>query len=205
MNNPIRFCLVVVFTLMNIVCGASQEWKKSVDKNGILVFTRPNKVTKIHDTRSVMEVNCTFEKMLQTLMNFEKFPEWVPQCYSNTIVKKYSDSEFVYYSIIHVPYIKNRDLVVHFKLRKINANLWIIDVKNDNGQVPIDKRYERIPYYVGRYYLSSKEKGKILIVLESALDPGGRLPDFLVNIAITDNPYNMFKNLRKILQNEYGK
>jgi hypothetical protein len=195
-----KYCLVFIFLFGGHFFGMSQEWKKSVDKNGIIVYTRPNKITNILDTKAAMEVNCSFEKMLQTLMNFEKFPEWVPQCLSNKIVRKYSDSEFIYYSIIRVPYLKNRDMVVHFKLRKINTALWIIDVKNDDNHVPLDKRYERIPYYIGRYYLSSKEKGKTSIVLESALDPGVKLPDFLINMAITDNPYNMFKNLKKILQ-----
>lgn len=193
-NKIVGLLLCILF----ISSTYAQVWKKALDKNGIQVYTKPGK-QGIDDTKTIMETTGNANKVVAALFNFAQYPKWVPYCTKNSIIKKISDSEFVYHAFLQIPFVKNRDLVIHIKKRNIHADMIILELNNDTS-IPEETDYTRMPFYYGKYTIINKGKDQVYVELENSYDPGGTVPTFLVNLGLTKSPYDMFANLKKMIQ-----
>lgn len=193
----LTFFLLSFFILTSLHSEA-QGWKKALDKNGIQVYTKPGK-QRIDDTKTVMETSGSVDKVVNALFTFNQYPLWVPYCSKNVVVKKISDSEFVYHAFLEIPYVKNRDLVIHIKKKTIHPGMVILELNHDLS-VPLEQDYIRMPFYYGKYSIIEKSKGTVYVELENSYDPGGKVPTFLINMGLTSSPYDMFTHLKKMIQ-----
>ncbi len=178
----------------------AQEWEKNADKKGIQVYTRLVKGNKLKDTKSVMTIHCSMDRFLKAQLDFPNYPTWVPKCSSAMLLKKISDSECVYRCILKIPMIQNRDLVVHLRLKRIDKDNCIIELKGVPDFIPKDEDYIRMPRLVSSWTAKNLGGNKLHLVQVNSYDPGGKLPDFLINMAATTTPFESFENLRNILE-----
>ncbi|MBP7477944.1 MAG: hypothetical protein KA797_05425 [Chitinophagales bacterium] len=191
--------MLIVFLISSYSIHAD-EWEKNVDKKGIQVYTRLVKGNNLKDTKSVMTIQSSMDRFLKSQFDFPNYPTWVPKCSAAMLLKKMSDSECIYRCILKIPMVQNRDLVVHLKLRRIDKDNCIIELKGVPDFIPRDKDYIRMPRLVSSWIVKNIGGNKLHLVQVNSYDPGGKLPDFLINMAATTTPFESFENLRTILE-----
>lgn len=182
-------------TTSNII--AQDNWELKKEKNGIKVYTKKVEGTKLKASKVEMEVSSSIAKILTVLTDVSKYTEWNPKTIESKVLKKVNDREFYYRNVIKAPMVTNRDLIVHAKVIKKSDDYYIVTMKGVPDFAPEVDGLVRMRKYTGDYHIKRQKNGNIHIMLEYAADPAGKIPDFLVNSAAVDVPYEIFTNLKE--------
>ena len=69
--------------------------------------------------------------------------------------------------------------------------------------IPKDKDYIRMPRFSGYWTISNIGNNKLHLVQVNSYDPGGKLPDFVINMGATSTPFESFENLKNLFEKRY--
>lgn len=189
------YSLVLFLSIPSL--NAQKDWELKKEKNGIKVYTKTTEGSKLKASKVEMEVKTTISKILAVLTDVSKYTEWNPKTIESTVLKKVNDKEFYYRNVIKAPMVSNRDLIVHTKVIKKSDDYYIVRMKGVPDFAPEEKGLVIMTDYVGDYYIKRQKNGSIHLLLEYSADPAGKIPDFLVNSAAVDVPFEIFTNLRE--------
>jgi hypothetical protein len=174
------------------------QWVYEREKKGIKVFTKKNKWSKLRDCRATMTVSITPEQMLKVLTDFEHY-DWMPRCKKSRVVARLSDSEFIVYQVYTAPWpVKDRDCVIHYKIDRDPKNGSILITEaSEPKYVRESSEYVRIEQLVATWKLIPDGNGGTQVVNEYSTNPGGNIPDWLVNTQSVESPLATFENLQQ--------
>jgi hypothetical protein len=141
-------------------------------------------------------------QLVAVILDLDACDEWVYKSKSNILLKRVSPSELYYYSEVEVPWpAQNRDFIAHLIVKQNSKNKIVtVDAPCDPDMVPKKKDIVRIPKSSGRWTLIPGGKNLVHIEYELAVDPGGNIPAWLVNMFATKGPLETFKKLKLQVQ-----
>jgi len=181
---------------------SSDDWNLKNDKDGVKVYFK--KTADVHEIKLVTSLQTSLAGLVQLLSEVEHYPLWGYKVLDAKLLKKVSDTEMYYYSKLDFPWpLNDRDVIMHTHLeqdpvtKKIIArsvavpdylpeNKDVIRIRNAHTQWTLLPGTGGWPYI--EYYIYS--------------DPGGNLPDWLVNMAIDVGPRETIKGIRTMLQQD---
>lgn len=172
-------------------------WIYERDKKGIKIFTKKSKWSKLRDCRATMTVAVKPEQMLKILTDFDNYKTWMPRCRKSSVVARLSANEFIVHMVFNGTWpVKDRDCVVRIKVEK-DPHTGIITVTETSEPKYIREESDvvRIQQLVSVWKLSPKGAGTE-VENEYSSNPGGNIPDWLVNTQSVDNPMSTFENLQ---------
>lgn len=195
--NMFKILSLSIITFSFSLSTAQANWTLQKDKDDIKVYTKTKEGQKLKASKAEMLVNASVERILEVLSDIPNYVNWTPKTESAKMLKKIDNNNFYYYTTIKAPLVKNRDLVVKVNVKK-NGNITTVAMVGVPNFIAENDKYVRMPSYSGVYSLTKISDKQTKIVLEYAADPGGGLPDWLVNTASVDVPYDIFSKLRTI-------
>ena len=175
-----------------------EGWVYERDKKGIKIFTRKSKWGKLRDCKATMEVATTPDQMLKVLTDFNNYKTWMPRCRKSGVVARLNDNEFIVHMVFNGTWpVKDRDCVVRIRIDK-NSKTGIITITETSEPKYIREEADvvRIQQLVSIWTLVPKDGGTE-VTNEYSSNPGGNIPDWLVNTQSVDNPYSTFENLQE--------
>ncbi len=178
--------------------GQIDGWVYERDKKGIKIFTRKSKWGKLRDCRATMTVAITPEQMLKVLTDFDSYKSWMPRCRKSSVVARMGDNEFIVHMVFNGTWpVKDRDCVVRVKYEK-DPHTGIITITETSEPKYIREESDivRIQQLVSVWKLAPKNGGTE-VTNEYSSNPGGNIPDWLVNTQSVDNPMSTFENLQE--------
>lgn len=185
-----------MFTFFQV--NAQENWKLQKDKNGIKVYTKNHGMSSLKASKAEMTMETSVERVSEVLRDIPNYVNWTPKTETAKMLEVNSDNDFYYYSVIKAPMVSNRDLVAHVQIGETIDDVTIINMKGVANHIPEKEDLVRMPQYNGKYILKDLGDGTMHITLEYSSDPGGKLPDWLVNTAAVDVPYDIFTNLKTL-------
>lgn len=197
----IRTFLLLTLAILSLASFKKQqdgnEWVYEQSKKGIKVFTKKSKWGHLRDARAVMQVAKTPEEMLKMLTDFNNYHTWMPRCSKSRLVARLSDSEFIVHLHFEAPWpVKDRDCVVRVKVTKDNSGAITITQTSEPKYLKAENDVVRIEQLVSTWKLIPRNGGTE-IVNEYASNPGGNIPDWMVNTESVDQPMQTFENLQQ--------
>lgn len=197
-----QYLLVVMSILMLTSLKTPQQaqidgWVYERDKKGIKIFTKKSKWGKLRDCRATMMVSVTPDQMLKILTDFDSYKTWMPRCRKSSMVARLSANEFIVHMVFNGTWpVKDRDCVVRIKVEK-DPRTGIITITETSEPKYIREESDavRIQQLVSTWKLTPKNGGTE-VVNEYSSNPGGNIPDWLVNTQSVDNPMSTFENLQ---------
>jgi hypothetical protein len=174
-------------------------WKLKKGKDGIKVYSRSSKYSKFNEIKAEFSIKTSLFKFFSVMADIEKYPLWVYGTKSAVVMKRLNEGEVIYYSEINAPWpVSNRDFYSKIKIsldtikRAITINSYSIpDFK------PVKNGIIRIPYSTADWTVSAVDNSTLNVVYKVAIDPGGKLPAWLVNMFATSGPIESFTKLRE--------
>jgi hypothetical protein len=194
----------VLYTLFLICClhpvMGQSIWQLQKDAHGIKVYTAESPETSVKRIRVETEFNKPMEKITSIIMNTSGYKHWVYGCIESSLISQISDSVVIYRHVTEVPWpFEDRDLASQFTKTK-NKTTGVVSIfsvlKKD---YPEQEGFVRVTYSTASWVLTPQKNGTIQAVYNLAFDPGGNIPAWLVNLFITEGPYETFINLQKLL------
>lgn len=144
-----------------------------------------------------MTIHATADEVIRLITDVNQYPKWLPRCKSARIVAHINPNEFLVYICYDLPWpVADRDCVSRMKItREANGTTTITStcepkyIKEENGVV-------RVTQMVGKWKITPRANG-VEVMNEYSSDPGGSLPDWLINSHSVDNPYEMFSIIQE--------
>ena len=196
------FFFSLFMMLAAVSASAQNDWKLSVDKEGVKIYTSIVPESKIKAIKVECDLNTTSAQLVAVVMDINSATDWVYHVKSAKLIKQVSPSELYYYSEVSLPWpAANRDFVAHLTVSKDAATKVItIDGPAVPGYVPVKKGIVRIDNSFGKWVITPLGANQVHVQYSIHVDPGGSLPAWLVNIFATDAPLKIFENLKVQLQ-----
>lgn len=189
--------------------GLAQSWEKVDEDDGITVWQRSVPGTSLVEFRGRGLVKDNIRKILAVLSDHDRKTEWMHQCAESRLVQAFEPKRLILYNRTGSPYpfISDRDVVVEAQVqfwadkKQIRIDAWNVE----HPRVPERSGAVRMPKLLLSWVLVQKDDDSTEVTYEVQADPGGSLPNWLVNLASKSLPLHSIRNLRKQVKKDYSK
>ena len=208
--NKLVFILTLIVALafpeqvFSQVEGIDYQWKKTVGKKGIQVFSSKVPNSKFRAVRAQMMIKGDVKSLVALLEDRENCSSWASVCKELSLLKKINRDEYLVYVLNAAIFpIARRDLVA-----KIT---WFRNAKT--GRLTMDgqavKDFQNLPKKTGvvritdariQWHFTPKNDGYVLVESYVHIDPNGNVPPWIVNYMSRATPFRSMKKIRKIVQ-----
>ncbi|MGZ3429963.1 MAG: START domain-containing protein [Polyangia bacterium] len=179
---------------------ADGDWQFVKKSDGIVVERRVVAGSNLKEFRGRAVVQAPVAAILAVFSDVPRATEWMDSCNGSRVVDDTSDREKVVYNRTHAPWpVSDRDAVLHNVVhfdegeRRVELQFWSVQ----SDQAPPVKGVVRMPFLRGHWMLWPSADGtSTRVEYQVHANPGGALPDWLVNYASRDLPFKTIEGLR---------
>lgn len=196
--------LIIFLALATTISGNSQEWSLAKEKENIKVFTRKTEGKKIKELKIESRVKASLNSLVAILEDIETHPDWVFKCSSSFYVDKPSDDKFTYYVSVDFPFpATDRDMVIYYEREQDPVTKEVVTISTSaSDKSPSVDKYIRITEFDSKYILTPQEDGWVDIVYFLESDPAGKIPAWMINLAIAKGPTETMKRMFEEMKKE---
>lgn len=185
-----------------LLCSSTtfaQSWTTAKNKNGVKVETRFIKGWNLKEFRATTTVQTTLSKAVNAYVDPAQRKKFMTNAEVSNL-KVISPDHFICYYRGYAPWpAADRDDISRSKVYRSNQQVKITS-ESLPDYIPNKDGVIRIPRSKGFWLFKDLGNGNVQITQQSVADLGGSIPDWLVNSAIVDAPFNMLSGMRKILE-----
>lgn len=182
-------------------CQPSSHWQFEGDDNGITIYSRDHRDGLV-EIRARMFAPTSYAAFLSLLEDTDNVPNWIDNVSHSRVVHQISSHENIVYTQFAAPWpAKDRDMVTYSKytLDEIGFTLEIEDAPA--ASFAEQPGYIRITAVKATWTLQKLTNGMTLIEYTAFANPGGALPNWLVNKLAKESARNTFAGLKSQLPN----
>ncbi len=197
-RNYFLLSLVLLFSVP--LFGAENDWYLEKEEDNIEVFVTKTKGSAVKSFRGVVSVESSLKSVLSVISDASSYPRWLHNCKRATTIKRVGDNEIFNHIVTDMPWpVVDRDSIVH-SIKTQNDSTNQVTIKFIAKPEMLDKlpKTVRITDMQGLWELTPLENNKLKILYQVSVDPGGRIPKWLVNSMVVDIPFHTLNNLRRI-------
>ena len=199
----IRFVLLLVSLIFLSEFSVAQDWSLAKDKNGIKVYTRKIEGWGIKEYKVTTTIKTSLSKMLTTLKDVPARNHWVNSILEAREMTQPNKDIGWMYNRIDAPWpVSDRDNIIQFAFSYPAAKTARIDMKviQEHKDAPVYSGIVRITKLKGHWTFKDKGNGYIEVKEQVVANPGGSLPDWVVNWGVVDVPYKSMYNLKNYIE-----
>jgi hypothetical protein len=174
-------------------------WQHVDEDDGIQLWEHQIPGQLIPGFRGQVHIDVGLAPIISAIEDYRAHPKWMHRCAESTVLKQLNELESVMYNRTDSPWpVADRDVVV--RTRKDvspDGNTVLMSFKNVSDPLkPQVKGVVRLPKLIGHYKLTRVGPNKTLVEYQVEADPGGSLPDWIVERVAKDMPYQTLSHLR---------
>ncbi|MEM6317123.1 MAG: START domain-containing protein [Bacteroidota bacterium] len=180
----------------------AQEWELTKKSETIQVFTRKIADYDTKEYKAVTTVKTDVATLNELLRNHDNLKNWFVRCPVSERLEKVSDDEFYVYFLNDAPWpVADRDNITHMRFERLADSTQFVFLKGVPNYLPINSGIVRIPKMEAHWEFKPLGNGHIQVTQQVKADLGGKVPTWLINMAIVEAPFQTMENLRKQLKN----
>ena len=194
-----------IFTLLSIQSLEGQEdnsegWEFVREKDNVKVYRK--EVGDRTAFRGIGIIEGTPEKLVGIIHNPKRWKFWIDDLDEGKLLEKKSDFHFVFLQEIDAMWpVKNREIVFESILSRVGPSQILLEMKSVNHPKAPTNSNVRAKVSFTRYRIDPLEGNRMQVTFENLSDPGGRIPDFMVDWASKSFPVSIIEGLRKEMLN----
>ncbi|MDW1657623.1 START domain-containing protein [Vibrio sp. Vb2658] len=179
--------------------SANENWQFESDKNGITIYSREHSDGLV-EIRARMFTPTSYGAFLTLLEDSDNIPNWIDNASHSRVLNQISATENIVYTQFKAPWpAKNRDMVTYSKYW-VDELGFTIEIKSAPDSYLAEKNgYVRIRSVDATWELQKLTNDTTLVEYKAFADPGGLLPNWLINKLSKESAWATFSNLRKEL------
>ncbi|AGV19191.1 MULTISPECIES: START domain-containing protein [Vibrio] len=179
--------------------SANENWQFESDKNGITIYSREHSDGLV-EIRARMFTPTSYGAFLTLLEDSDNIPNWIDNASHSRVLNQISATENIVYTQFKAPWpAKNRDMVTYSKYW-VDELGFTIEIKSaPDSYLAEQNGYVRIRSVDATWELQKLTNDTTLVEYKAFADPGGLLPNWLINKLSKESAWATFSNLRKEL------
>lgn len=182
------------------ISTSGAAWELQRNDEQAMAYSRLDKATGLQVCRVETVMKASLNALVAMQRDAARIPQWMDGVKSSRIVQE-ADDYYITHTLVPSPWpVKDRDSVVRSDIRQQEDGSVLIEFASVEGVVPLQKNYERVQNVKGCWCFTPLQDGKTRVEYEVMVDPGGKLPAWLVNRFALDVPYNSIKQMHKLVR-----
>lgn len=175
-------------------------WETVRTDKGITVLRRTVMGTQLHEFQGTGVIEAPISQVMAVLQDTEHRREWMAESKEQRTVQQVNTKMVILYNRLAAPWpVKDRDSVMRavtlFDTQNKMVRVEIASTTHPDAP-PIDGAV-RMPFMVAHWYLWPQEGGKwTKAEYQVHADPGGSLPDWLINMVSKKIPHDTISALQ---------
>ncbi len=176
-------------------------WQWVRGDNGVAVHRRTVAGSPLHEFRGVGTIYAPIAAVLGVLNDTEHRLEWMKEAAAQILVQQVDDSTVIFYSRTKAPWpVSDRDAVLRatttFDTQKNVVRIEIDAIEHPAW--PPQKGVVRMPALRGHWYFWPEKGGEYTKAeYQVHANPGGSLPDWIINMVSKSIPHSTIVHLRE--------
>lgn len=173
------------------------QWKLAKDQSGVKVHTRLLEGSSIKEFKATTTVKSAMYKLVNLIDKVADYPDWQANIVSAKVIKQVNENEFYAHYTTDVPWpLTDRDLVVYSKKTIDSTGVVTYEIKGAPHFITTKTGFVRIKDSKGKWQFTPMKNGEIAVLHQFVGDPGGSIPDWLVNMFVVSGPHKTLMNLK---------
>ena len=190
--------LLIVFLFSYPEGPTDSNWVLEKSKNDIKVYTRSYANSEIQEFKAISLTTRSLGLLENLINNVEDYPEWQLNISSANILKQLDKNDLYVWYVIKLPWpFTNRDMIAHMTKSVSEGGIITYHITNAPDYIKEKENLIRIKNAEGKWRFTPMPNGEIEIYYQFYADPGGNLPEWVINMFIVDAPYQTFLNLHQ--------
>lgn len=177
-------------------------WKLARREAGIEVYTRAVAGSDVKAFKGEGLVAAPVERIRALLRDGDRLHEWFPNTPTSKLIAVEGETR-LQHTVMATPWpVSDRDNVLRSVTRKDQATGTVdIQLTAAPDAYPIQKDLHRVTKANGSWRLEPRGPQETWVVFAMHLEPGGGIPDWIVNARVVATPFEALSNLRSALKN----
>jgi hypothetical protein len=185
--------------------GKSGVWQIIKQDQGITVERRFVEGSPLVEFKSHGVIDASVMEILAVISDTKNHPKWVANSIETRILQRTGDSGYIYYSAIKAPWpVADRDFVSKARVI-VNEKEKSVTIKTyevNHPAAPTNTGRVRMPFIRVTWHLQTikgTQGKKTYLTFQVHANPGGLLPNWVINLASKGVPLKSIINLRRRL------
>lgn len=194
--------LVVVLLISFSTGSDASGWKILKDGNGIQLCVRSVPGSQVKEFMAVAVIDSSLSACVSLLEDTPNYTQWNHKCIEAKLLHRKNDYERITYMATRSPWpVENRDIAVKSVLTQDKKTGKVtIELKGLPDYIPGKEGRVRMSSLTGYYIFEPLGNGKVRATYRLHNEPGGSVPESLVNGTVKDIVYNTLWNMRNYVQ-----
>ncbi|MBI4646130.1 MAG: hypothetical protein HY738_05895 [Bacteroidia bacterium] len=194
---------LIGFTCIFFTGSGEKNWKLRKNENGIKVYTRDIENSNQKELKAYTTINSSLSTLVDVILDIPACTTWVYSCSKSLILKKINEQELIYYSLLDIPWpAEDRDMVLHLKVSQ-DKKTKIVTFKtmSRNDILKENPGIVRMKNVTLAWRLKPLSSGSIEAQYYLKSDPGGIVPDWMLEFFMVTGPYESMLNIKEMIKN----
>ncbi len=198
-----KYTIIVSFLICFFGMAEAQnagEWALKNEKEGVKVYYR--KTSDVYELKLVTSIQSSVSGLIKLLSEVEHYPQWGYKVAESALLYQTSRTESVYYSKLDFPWpLDDRDIVMrnHVVQDPVSGKVTATSISVPDF-IPKKNGVTRIRNANTTWEITPGKGGWLYVEYRIYSDPGGSLPDWLINMAIDIGPRETMNNIRAFVK-----
>ncbi len=200
-----------IFTASAVMClsvysmaevGPWELEAQDEDKD-IKVFTRTVGDSPLKEFKGVTNIKSDVNTFVALLRDDKAATSWMHNVIEFKVMDSPSETENLVYTVNATPWpVTDRDAYIRSIMSADKQGVVTSSIVAVPEFAELNDDYIRMPEILGAWTFSPKADGMVEVVYQVHANPGGSLPDWLVNAIVVETPLETLTNLHEIIKDE---
>lgn len=187
---------------------AQISWQLSKNIEQIQVYVRTYPGLAIKELKTIAQFECNAQTLVQLITDIPEQAAYQFGCKQSNVLQKINRFEQIYYQELYVPWpFENRDGAFRQRVEPSkNVGEFFIYANSEAQFLPHKKGFVRVPFMKAKWHITQINPKLCKAEYIIAVDPGGVIPLWLINLFIDKAPLESVRGMRKsLLKEKYQK
>ena len=178
------------------------EWKLVKNSDSIKVYVQKGPSSQLKVVKVETVLKATLSELVATIKDAENHTNWIFLSKKAKVIERIDDKNWKYYGITDAPWpVYDRDFITMIRLKQDKTDYSItITSTSIPHYLPKNEDMVRIPYIRSVWTFNPLQNGTVHISFELEADPGGSIPLWVINMAVSKGPYKTMEGLIKEIE-----
>jgi len=200
----LRLLCIAIFLMVIRPSAKGQDWQLQKEVEGVQIFTRIMPDSDLKELKLEFYLDLNLAPIVNLLHDVKDYTNWVYNSLAFEVVSSTAPGNGFFYGIVDFPWpLDDRDYVIHTVTQQDNESKVVtIESKSvEHAEKKCLNKYVRIPRHHNRWTLTPMGSQKTKLEYWLKTDPGGNLPDAIINMAIDKGSLQTVLNMKSKLAN----
>ncbi len=199
----LSFSLVFLLAIFFVVPASGQDtgdgWKLSKSSDRIKAYYKKNDSSQLKRVKVETVVKASLKELVAAVKDAQNHHKWVFMNCQSEVIEESDDFNWVYSGVTDLPWpASDRDYITVVKMKQNPIDYSVeINALAAPDFIPQKEGFVRIRLIKSSWLFNPLGNGEVHIVFKMEVDPGGNIPIWLVNLAVTKGPYKTVEGLLK--------